>query len=53
MLGRGVRADSRMPGQGLGLASVLEIAQAYEGTIALERSEQLRGARVVLRIPAG
>ena len=52
LLERGARADTRVPGQGLGLASVNDIVQAYEGTIALERSEQLRGARVVLRIPA-
>jgi len=52
LLGRGVRADSRVPGQGLGLASVAEILQAYEGHIALERSPDLGGARVTLRIPA-
>jgi two-component system, OmpR family, sensor histidine kinase PhoQ len=40
-----------VPGQGLGLASVAEIMQAYEGRIALERSD-LGGARVVLVIPA-
>jgi two-component system, OmpR family, sensor histidine kinase PhoQ len=51
LLARGVRADSRVPGQGLGLASVAEIMQAYEGRIALERSD-LGGARVVLVIPA-
>ena len=51
LLGRGVRADTRVPGQGLGLASVAEILQAYEGHIALERSE-LGGARVTLRIPS-
>lgn len=52
LLGRGVRADSRVPGQGLGLASVAEILRAYEGKIALERSAELGGARVVLRIPS-
>jgi len=52
LLERGVRADSRMPGQGLGLASVAEILQAYEGTIRLERSEALGGGRVALRIPS-
>ena len=52
MLGRGVRADTRVPGQGLGLAAVAEIAQAYGGQIALERSPEFGGARVMLRIPA-
>jgi two-component system, OmpR family, sensor histidine kinase PhoQ len=51
LLGRGVRADSRMPGQGLGLAAVAEIVGAYEGRIELERSPDLGGARVTLRIP--
>jgi two-component system, OmpR family, sensor histidine kinase PhoQ len=52
LLGRGVRADSRVPGQGLGLAAVAEIVQAYEGQIGLERSADLGGARVVLTLPA-
>jgi two-component system sensor histidine kinase PhoQ len=52
LLERGVRADSRVPGQGLGLASVKEIMQAYEGRITLERSAALGGARVVLTIPS-
>jgi two-component system sensor histidine kinase PhoQ len=52
LLERGVRADSRVPGQGLGLAAVAEILRAYEGTIKLERSGELGGARVVLRIPS-
>jgi two-component system sensor histidine kinase PhoQ len=52
LLGRGVRADSRVPGQGLGLASVAEIIKAYEGHVALEKSTDLGGARVTLRIPA-
>lgn len=51
LLGRGVRADTRVPGQGLGLAAVAEIMQAYEGHVALEHSE-LGGAKVTLRIPA-
>jgi len=51
LLERGVRADSRVPGQGLGLASVVEILRAYEGDIVLGRSAELGGARVVLRIP--
>jgi two-component system sensor histidine kinase PhoQ len=52
LLGRGVRADSRVPGQGLGLASVAEILKAYEGQVELGRSAELGGAQVTLRIPA-
>jgi two-component system sensor histidine kinase PhoQ len=52
LLGRGVRADSRVPGQGLGLAAVAEILGAYEGEIRLERSSALGGGRVVMRIPS-
>ena len=51
LLERGVRADSRVPGQGLGLAAVAEILRAYEGGIVLKRSAELGGARAVLRIP--
>ncbi|MCI0749919.1 MAG: ATP-binding protein [Nevskiales bacterium] len=51
LLGRGVRADSRTPGQGLGLAAVAEIVRAYEGTLELDRSSELNGARIVLKIP--
>ncbi|MGH8441463.1 MAG: ATP-binding protein [Nevskiaceae bacterium] len=52
LLERGVRADNRVPGQGLGLAAVTEILKAYEGEVVLERSAALGGARVVLRIPS-
>ena len=52
LLGRGVRADSRVPGQGLGLAAVAEILRAYEGEVRLERSEALGGGRVAMRIPS-
>lgn len=49
LLERGVRADSRTPGQGIGLASVAEIVKAYEGSIELGRSE-LGGARIALKL---
>lgn len=51
LLERGSRADTRVPGQGLGLSAVAEIVKAYEGEIALEQSPDLGGARVVLLIP--
>jgi two-component system sensor histidine kinase PhoQ len=50
LLRRGVRADSQVDGQGIGLAVVAEILKAYEGKIRLERSAS-GGARVVLGMP--
>ena len=49
-LGRGVRLDERRSGSGLGLSIVSDIAAAYDGSIALERSP-LGGLRAVLRLP--
>ena len=46
---RGVRADEAAPGSGLGLAIVGDLAQLYEGTIALEDSP-LGGLRARLRL---
>jgi two-component system sensor histidine kinase PhoQ len=46
MLTRGVRADSRIPGQGIGLAVANEIALAYGMRIDLESSSQ--GAQVTI-----
>ncbi len=45
LLQRGVRADSLTPGQGIGLGAVAEMVRAYDGSIALGRSE-LGGGRV-------
>lgn len=50
LLQRGVRADSRTPGHGIGLATVADIVEAYEGKLELERSA-LGGARVRVTIP--
>jgi len=38
VLRRGVRADEAAPGSGLGLAIVRDLAEAYGGAVALERS---------------
>ena len=46
LLERGVRADMLTPGQGIGLAAVAELVEAYRGTIRLLRSTALGGARV-------
>jgi two-component system sensor histidine kinase PhoQ len=37
--GRGIRLDERVPGQGLGLAMVEELARAYGGELELDESE--------------
>jgi len=51
VLQRGVRADEAAPGSGLGLAIVRDLAEAYGGTIALERSPT-GGMRARLTLPA-
>lgn len=51
LLARGARADERMPGQGLGLSSVIEIVQAYEGELRFGRST-LGGGEVTVSLPA-
>lgn len=50
VLERGARADTKNPGQGIGLAVVVEIATAYEGGLAIDASD-LGGARLRLRLP--
>jgi len=51
VLQRGVRADQTMPGHGIGLAVVRDIAEAYGGSVRIERSE-LGGAAITLEFPA-
>jgi two-component system sensor histidine kinase PhoQ len=50
VLKRGVRADEKVQGHGIGLAMVVEIMTAYAGQVSIERSE-LGGARVRLEFP--
>ena len=50
VLERGVRADEKVPGHGLGLAMVRDTVDLYGGTLALDTSA-LGGARFVLRLP--
>lgn len=50
LLERGVRADESVPGHGIGLATVRDIAAAYGAEIAIERSE-FGGARIRVRFP--
>ena len=51
VLQRGVRADEAMPGSGLGLALVSDLAELYRGSIALEASPT-GGLRARLCLPA-
>ena len=51
VLRRGVRADETAPGSGLGLAIARDLAEAYGGSVALERSPQ-GGVRARLTLPA-
>jgi signal transduction histidine kinase len=46
-----VRADEAAPGSGLGLAIVRDLAEAYGGSIALDRSS-LGGVSARLTLPA-
>jgi signal transduction histidine kinase len=46
----GQRLDERVPGSGLGLPIVRDLAQLYGGEIALEKS-QLGGLKAVLALP--
>jgi signal transduction histidine kinase len=50
VIGRGVRADETAPGSGLGLAIVRDLAEAYGGSIVLDRSPG-GGVRARLRLP--
>lgn len=50
MLQRGARADTASPGQGLGLAIVIDIVSAYGGGLHVGRSP-LGGARFTITLP--
>lgn len=51
VLARGVRLDESVPGSGLGLHIVQELARAYAGSLALDEAP-LGGLRVRLTLPA-
>ena len=50
VLQRGVRADEKTPGFGLGLAIVRDLAEVYRGSIALDASP-MGGLRATLTLP--
>ena len=52
VLARGARADTEAPGQGIGLAVVVELLNGYGGTLGIDGAD-LGGARISLNLPAG
>ena len=50
LLTRGTRLDSYKEGQGIGMAVVADLVDAYQGTLIIEDSE-LGGARISVRFP--
>ena len=48
---RGARLDTEKPGTGLGLAILRDVAEIYEGWVALSESEDLGGLLVELHLP--
>ena len=50
VLERGVRADEKVPGHGIGLAMVLDTVELYGGTLTIDASP-LGGARFSVRLP--
>ncbi|MFN2309739.1 MAG: ATP-binding protein [Gammaproteobacteria bacterium] len=53
VLRRGIRIDSSMPGQGIGLAVAGDIAAAYGGRIDIDVSPTLGGARIRATLHSG
>jgi two-component system sensor histidine kinase PhoQ len=52
LLKRGVRGDERVQGHGIGLSIVQDIVRSYRGTLSVERSPELGGARFHVRFEA-
>jgi two-component system, OmpR family, sensor histidine kinase PhoQ len=51
VLERGARLDERVSGQGIGLSVVRELVGLNGGTITIESSAELGGARIEVRLP--
>ena len=52
ILQRGTRADTYQHGHGIGLAIVRDLVESYQGSILIEHSEQLTGAKFTLTFPS-
>ena len=50
VLGRGLRLDTQLSGQGIGLAVAKELVGLYEGSLAISDSE-MGGAKISLNFP--
>ncbi|MFC3551399.1 ATP-binding protein [Lysobacter cavernae] len=53
VLQRGVRGDERVHGHGIGLAIVQDLVRGYRGTLDVQASEELGGARFEVKLPPG
>ena len=51
ILQRGTRADTYQHGHGIGLAIVRDLVNSYQGSIRIESSQQLAGAKFTLDFP--
>lgn len=51
VLSRGARLDEIESGQGIGLAVVAELVQLYKGSLAIDDSAALGGAKISVNIP--
>jgi len=53
ILQRGVRGDERVHGHGIGLAIVQDLVRGYRGTLDVQASQELGGARFEVKLPPG
>lgn len=51
ILQRGTRADTYQHGHGIGLAIVRDLVDSYQGSITIEESSSLTGAKFILNFP--
>ncbi|HWS39942.1 MAG TPA: ATP-binding protein [Arenimonas sp.] len=51
ILQRGVRGDERVQGHGIGLAIVQDIIKSYNGTLSVDQSVELSGAKFTISLP--
>jgi two-component system sensor histidine kinase PhoQ len=51
ILQRGTRVDTYQHGHGIGLAIVRDLVNSYQGSMLIESSERLKGAKFTLKFP--